>query len=74
MLKNIVKLIAKVNERDIELLCDNDCPIDHLKEAIFQFTKFIAQIEENVKAQQEKAKAEAEAKSSEEPKIEPIQA
>ena len=74
MIKNKVHLEQKINERDVTLVCDNDCPLEVLKEALFQYQKYIGQIEDSVRAQQEKAKAEAEAKPSEEQKIEPIQA
>jgi len=74
MLKNIVKLEHTVNDKVFQLICDNDSPLECLKEALFQFQKYVGQIEDNVRLQQEKAKAEAEAKSSEETKIEPIQA
>lgn len=56
MLKNIVKLECKIGEKIYQLFCDNDSPLEHLKEAFFQFQKFIGQIEDNVKAQQEEQK------------------
>ena len=76
MLKNKVQLEQIINDKPIQLVCDNDCPLECVKEALFQFQKYIGQIEDNVKAQQEKTKAEADAaaKTAEEPKIEPIQA
>ena len=74
MLQNKVHLEQKISERQITLICDTDCPLDILKEGLFQYQKYIGQLQDNVRAQQEKAKAEAIAKSSEEPKIEPIQA
>lgn len=75
MLKNKVQLEQKINEKVIHLLCDNDCPLEVLKEALFQFQKYIGQIEDNVKAQQEAQKASQESSEVKEvPKIEPIQA
>ncbi len=70
MLKNIVKLECQVGEKIYQLLCDNDSPIEHLKEVLFQFQKYIGQIEDNVKAQKEQA--EAEAKENKEDKIEEL--
>lgn len=52
MLKNIVRLECKVNDKDYQFTCDNDSPIEHIKEVLFQFTKYIGQLEDNIKAQQ----------------------
>lgn len=54
MLKNLAGLECKVEERIIKLICDNDCPLSHLKEALFQFQKYIGQVEDHVKMQQQK--------------------
>ncbi len=67
MLKNIVKLECKIGEKIYQLFCDNDSPLEHLKEAFFQFQKFVGQIEDNVKAQKEAQKqAEEPIESAEE--------
>ncbi len=50
MLKNIVKLEYIINEKQYYLHCDNDAPLTHVKEALFQFLKYIGQIEDQVKA------------------------
>lgn len=61
MLKNLAGLECKVENRVINLTCDSDCPLPHLKEALFQFQKYVGTIEDQVKAQQEqKAKEEAD--------------
>ncbi len=60
MLKNISRLEAKVGEKLIHLFCDQDTTLDHIKEALFQFSKFIGQIEDNARAA-----AEEEAKNKE---------
>lgn len=57
MLKNLVGLECKIEERIVKFICDNDCPISHLKEALFQFQKYIGQIEDMAKAKQEQEKA-----------------
>lgn len=71
MLKNICKLEVKVNDKFYQLLCDNDSPIEHLKEAVNQFMKFVFHIEDQVKAQQE---AQAQSSVVEEQKIEELKA
>ncbi len=58
MLKNLVGLEYKSEDRLVKLICDNDCPLVHLKEALFQFHKYIGQIEDQAKAQQEKEAAQ----------------
>ena len=76
MLKNVTQLKCVVNSKDIILSCDNDCSIMEVKEAIYQFMKYIGQIEDAAKLQQEQAKVESEEKeeSKKEPKIEQLQA
>lgn len=71
MLKNIVKLEHIIEEKVGHFLCDNDTPIPAAKEMLLQFLKYIGQIEDNIKAQQEAAKAEKEAATLDE-KIEEI--
>lgn len=46
MIKNIVQLEVKVAEKIYRFICDNDSPIPEVKEAIFQLTKIVADIEE----------------------------
>lgn len=53
MMKNLTGLECKVDDRIIKLICDFDCPTTHLKEALFQFSKFIGQIDDAAKAKQE---------------------
>ena len=71
MMKNIVRLEHVVADRQYHLLCDNDSPLVHLKEAIFEFLKHIGRIEDQVKAQQVELEAK---KASEEPKVEELKA
>jgi hypothetical protein len=52
MLKNITQLEVKIAEKVYQLLCDNDSPIGHVKEALFQLTKMVAKIEEDLLATQ----------------------
>lgn len=58
MFKNITKLEITVNDKNYQLLCDQDSPLDHVKEALFQFLKFIGQIEDNIKNAQAQAKTD----------------
>lgn len=69
MLKNISRLEMKIGEKIYHLMCDIDSPLEHVKEALFQFQKYIGQIEDNIKAQQaakasEQAPNETSAESS----------
>lgn len=58
MLKNISRLEHKIGDRVYHLLCDNDSPLNEVKDALFQFLKYVGQIEDAVKAQQEQKQAE----------------
>ncbi len=58
MLKNLVGIEFKIEDRVIKLICDNDCPLAYLKEALFQYQKYVGQIEDQVKATQEKNSCE----------------
>lgn len=60
MLKNVTKLEVKIDEKLYQLICDNESPIGHVKEALFQFMKIVAQVEDNIIAAR---KAEEEAKA-----------
>ena len=52
MLKNISRLEHKIGDKVYHLLCDSDSPLNEIKESLFQFLKFIGQVEDTVKAQQ----------------------
>ena len=73
MLKNISKLEIAINEKSYQLLCDMDSPLQDVKEAVFQFQKYIGKIEDQVKEQQDKLKAQEESKK-EESKVTSIEA
>ncbi len=51
MLKVKSCLEIEVNGRKYEFYCQPDSPIEHAKEAVFQFSKYLGQIEDNAKAQ-----------------------
>jgi hypothetical protein len=66
MLKNLCELSHKVENKVCRFVCDNDTPTNFIKEALFQFQKYIGQIEDAAAAQQ---KAQAESLV---PPVEPI--
>lgn len=64
MLKNICQLETVVQFKDNlgtdivkngRLLLDNDTPIHAVKEMLFSFLKYVGQIEDNIKSQQDAA-------------------
>ena len=64
---NISKLQIKIGEKEYTFLCDIDSPIDCVKEALFQFQKYIGHFEDAIKAklkQEEKSKVEPMAEVS----------
>lgn len=65
MLSNLVKLEVKVGEKVFQFLSDHDAPLEHVKEAVFQFQKYVGIVEDQIKVQKEKL--EAEKKSAEAP-------
>ena len=56
MLKNISRLEVKVNEKTYQFSCDMDSPVNDVKEALFQFQKYMGQLEDHIKAQLEERK------------------
>ncbi len=62
MLKNLARLEHIVEDKAVQLFCDHDTPLEIIKDALFQFGKFIGRIEDQVKEQQAKAKADEEEK------------
>jgi hypothetical protein len=74
MIKAAAQIKAIVGVKEYLFYLDNDSPPADAKEALFQFIKAIGQIEDNLKAQMEAAKAEEKAKSEcVEKKCEPIE-
>lgn len=58
MLKNLFALEYKNDGREIKIICDVDCPLNFIKEALFQFSKYVGHIEDQAKLQQEQKKEE----------------
>lgn len=67
MLKNISRLECKIGEKIYHLSCDFDSPLTEVKEAIFQFSKYIGHIEDQIKAQEEAKKVQEDVQSNVEP-------
>ncbi len=70
MLKNMLKLEVKVEGRDYILYFENESPLVCIKEALFQYQKYLGQIEDQIKKQQEQQeqhRIEEEQKKQEEP-------
>ncbi len=51
MLKTIARLEFVVMDRIYHFVCDNDSPIDHIKEALFQCQKYVGALEDQIKEQ-----------------------
>ncbi len=68
MLKNLAQLEHIVENKVCRFICDNDTPVHFIKEALFQFQKYIGQIEDAAKQQQASQPPQQEVK--EEPKPE----
>ena len=56
MLKNLTRLEANVNGRVGHFYCDFDTPLPEVKEMLFQFQKFVGQVEDSARQQQEMEK------------------
>ena len=50
MLKNLSQLELIIEDKICRFMCDFDTPLTHVKEALFQFQKYIGQIEDAAKA------------------------
>jgi hypothetical protein len=58
MLKQISKLEIQIENKPYTLLCESDSSTQHVKEALFQFGKYIGQIEDAARANAEQNKIE----------------
>ena len=72
MIKNLTQFEAKIGEKLYHLSCQQDAPIEDVKEALFRFLKYVGQIEDAIKAQQDAIKAKSEEKEPNE-KVIPIE-
>jgi len=55
MLKNITQLEHIIEGKSYKFMCDIDANIPAIKDALFQFMKFVGQIEDQIKAKKEEA-------------------
>lgn len=62
MLKNITQLKAIIDGKEGVFQCENDTTLNVVKEMLFQFQKYVGQIEDQMKIQMESAKAQEEKK------------
>lgn len=72
MLKNLSGLECLVDNKKGHFVCENDTPLHVAKEMMFQFLKYIGQVEDSVKAQQaEQQVASTEVLENVEPLVQP---
>jgi len=69
-LKNLSKLEHKIGDKVFHFLCDQDSPLNQVKDALLNFLGFVAQVEKA--AQDEAAKKAAEASPVAETPIETV--
>lgn len=72
MLKNISQLEITIKGKSHKFLCDMDTELGDIKEALFQFQKYIGMIEDNIKVKlaENAEKAPEPCQVTEEPKVE----
>jgi len=58
MLKNVTQMTVQVGEKIFHMICDHDSPINHVKEALFQFMKIVGEAEQRAKEAQKPADEE----------------
>lgn len=52
MQKQLTQLEHKIGEKIYHFMCDPASPLDHVKEALFQFIKYVGAVEDAIKSQQ----------------------
>jgi len=50
MLKNVTQLEVLIENKSYRFICDIDSPTTHCKEALFQFNKYIGQLEDQARS------------------------
>jgi hypothetical protein len=65
MLKNLTQLEHVIENKVCRFVCDHDTPIHFVKESLFQFQKYIGQLEDQAKQQQAEAAKQQEPKKEE---------
>ena len=64
MIKSLSQIEVNIENKICRFIVDHDTPLGHAKEAIFQITKILAQIEENARVQAEQKQKENQADES----------
>jgi predicted nucleotidyltransferase len=72
MHKNISKLEVVINEKSFSFLCDQDSELPLCKEALFQFLKYIGQIQDAIEDAHKATQVKDDVEKSIEKKIEEI--
>jgi len=70
MLKNLSRLEHIIGNRVYHLTCDIDAPLSEVKDALFNFMKFVGQIEDKVREAREEVENKANEQKVEEPQPE----
>lgn len=52
MLSNMSKLESKIGNKVYQLICDQDSPLNHVKESLCHFIAYVNNLEEQIKAAQ----------------------
>ena len=65
MITNFSEIQINIDSKICRFYVQQDMPIDHVKEVLFQLQKYIGQVEDQYKAQLEKQKQEQEEKNKE---------
>lgn len=66
MLKNLSRLEHVIENKVYHFVCDMDSPLNQIKDSLFQFIKYVGQVEDSLKKQHEEAQKP-------QPVVEPIQ-
>lgn len=70
MLKNLSQLEVVIENKVFRFVCEIDAPLEHVKESLFQFQKYVGQVEDSVKLQNQQAE-QAQAKVAEQEAVQP---
>jgi len=52
MFKNIIKFEQIIGGRTYHMLCDNDSPLNEVKDSLIKFLNYVNELEASIKAQQ----------------------
>jgi len=66
MIKTLSEIEVNIENKICRFIVDHDTPLSHVKEALFQIQKYIGQIEDALRLEQEKALDESKENKVEE--------